>query len=239
MPLISHGSFDSFTGVADGPARTDGGVEGPQPFAVLREVTRALQPLPVTFASTPPPVSVGITGLSLTGGARAMLRGLLDPGADLHVLAWCWDLSGAPPEVLPTDDAERWRLTLRDGVRTAADGPLPLWTGRPVVGGLVTRVLLWQNGSGPVTAQVVEAMRHSRLAGTLAAVGGTGRTTITSAVMIREATAALGGELAPVLRAFCADYLDLFEGHFPATAGAEGEFAGYHSRISLGPVSRA
>jgi hypothetical protein len=239
VPLISHGSFDTFTGVTDGPARTEAGVEGPQPFAVLREVTRALQPLPVTFVTTPDPVAAGITGLSLTGGARAMLRGLLDPGADLHVLAWVWDLSGAPPVVLPGEDAKRWRLSLRDGVRTAADGPLPLWTGRPVVGGLVTRILLWQNGSGPVAGEVAEAMRHTRLASTLAAVGGTGRTTITSAVMIREAAGALGGELAPVLRALCADYLDLFEGHFPAGAEPGGTFTGYHSRIGVGTVSAA
>lgn len=236
MPLISHGSFDAFCGIAGGPASTEYEVTGPQPFAALREVTRALQPLPTTFVPSPRPVRTRIADITLTSGSRSMLRRVLDPDAGVQVMAWCWDLSGDPPAVVPADSTPAdWRLELAGTDRALAAGELPLWPGRQVVGGLAVRIILWQGTHPTLPAEVAEAVRHSRLASVLATIAGSGSTTITSAVMAREAAAGLGPEVAPVLRALCPDYVDFFEGFFPATGIPDGvsKFTGYHSRLVL------
>ncbi|MER7004845.1 hypothetical protein ABT297_17625 [Dactylosporangium sp. NPDC000555] len=220
MPLFSQGSFDAFRAVANGPASTQFGATGERSFAALRELTRQVQPVPVTFVRSAAPVRLELAALNLPASSHGMLRRVLDPAANIHVLAWCWDLSGRAPVVLPNADsaeAKRWRLDLTDGRRSLGES-LVLWSDQPVVAGLCVRVIVWEGEHARVPEEIGEAMRHSRLTAVLTGLPDPARTTITSAIMAREAAAGLGTDIAPVLRALCPDYVDLFEGFFPATS---------------------
>ncbi|GIE99535.1 hypothetical protein [Paractinoplanes rishiriensis] len=181
-----------------------------------------MQPVPVSFPASGDPVEVAIDELTLEPDSRCMVRRVLDPEADVQVLAWCWDLSGRPPVVRPDDPhgGGAWRLALAGPSRTTK-APLPLWHA-PVVGGLVVRVIVWEGRHPDLAAEIAEAMRHSALTAALAAVAPPAPTTVMSAMAVRGAAAALGTDIAPVLRALCPDYLDFFEAYLPATA-APGE----------------
>ncbi len=241
MPLISHGSLASFSAVASGAA-ADAGLAGVLPCAVLREAARSYQPVPLEFAPSQSPLRLAITSLSLAAPVRAMLPRLPERDAPLHVLVWYWDLSGRSPAVVPAGevDAKRWQLDLDGtGGRFLAEQALTMLPTSTVVGGLAVRVLLWQAGPDltPVAlaGAISDAMRHARLTDTLATVAGSGSRTVTAVSMVAEAAAALGPEVAPTLRLLCPDYLDFFEGFFPAAGlvGGVQAFHGYHSGLSL------
>jgi hypothetical protein len=239
MPLITHGSFDAFQAVASGAAATNYSLTEPLPLSTLREITRAVQPVPLSFVRSDGPVTVTIDSLILEPGSRSMVRRVLDADADLRVLAWCWDLSGDPPMVWPAADttdgdaaAETGRLDLVD-MRRVLRRPLPLWR-RPVVGGLTVRVIVWQGEHPDLAAEIAEAMRHSALAAALDAIGPPARTTVTSAMTVRGAAGGLGTDIAPVLRALCPDYIDFFEGFLPAGTGpTETVHQGFHGCLTV------
>lgn len=256
MPLISRGSFESLRAAATGPAADEFGLTEPQPFTVIREVTRALQPVPVRLAADDRPRGVTLERLRLTPGSRVMLRRVADPELPLHVLAWSWDLSGEPPLVTPAAEAEikDWAVPVSEGARLLGGAGLPLVPPRRAVGVQSVRVIVWQSDRGAdpagVTGDIREAMRHSKLASVLDALAGGARTTMMSVVGVREAAGELGREIAPVLRALVSDYVDLFEGFYPVAAhdqnagdadgteGAEGadgaeEFATYHTEVRV------
>ncbi|NUT97092.1 MAG: hypothetical protein HOY78_34230 [Saccharothrix sp.] len=239
MPLISSGSYDSFSAIASGPTATEYGLDDVQSFAVLREVTRPLQPVPLTFAATPHPCGLDLAGVRIGARCRVMMRAIEDPAAPLHVLAWWWDLGGGGPHVVGARDAEeekRWTLELDAGGNRVAAGPIPLVPPRTLSGGVALRVILWQTPvpASEVTAAVGEAMRHTKLNGVLDLLGG-GSTTMHTVGLVREAAAALGGEIAPVLRGLCTDYLDFFEGLYPTAALSDTEWTaeGYDSDLRV------
>jgi hypothetical protein len=241
VPLLSRGAFERFEATPSGPAADEYGLTGRQPFAVLREVTRELQPVPLKLAGTAEERPVLLGELKLTMGSRVMLRRIADPGTPLHILGWSWDLSGDPPLVAPGPDADlsRWRAPLTDGERRLVDGPLELVPPRRVVGCQSVRIILWQSDQGAdpaaVTAEVRAALRHSRLACLLDTLAAGAPTTTMTAVCVREAAGELGREIAPVLRALCSDYVDFFEGFYPVVDDTVrfDHFAGFHSELSL------
>jgi hypothetical protein len=241
MPLFSRGGFDQFEATASGPAADEFGLTGPHPFTVLREVTRALQPVPLKFASAAEHRAITLTRLRVTPGSRVMLRRVTDPNAPLHVLSWSWDLSGEPPLVgpLPSADLSKWSVPLH-GTDRVLESPLELVPSRRTVGCQSVRVILWQSDKGAdaatVTGEVREALRHSRLASVLETLAAGTPTTMITAVGVREAAGELGREIAPVLRALCSDYVDFFEGFYPPATDAAShteDITGFNSELSL------
>jgi hypothetical protein len=90
VPLISSDAYDRFSATAGGPAATEYGLDTVPPFAVLREVTRPLQPVPLTFAATGAPVGLDLADVHLSRRCRAMMRRTADPELPMHLLAWWW-----------------------------------------------------------------------------------------------------------------------------------------------------
>lgn len=241
MPLISRGAFDEFEATARGPAADEYGLTGPQPFTVLREITRELQPVPLMFTADTEAHGVTLTDLRLAMGSRVMLRRVADAEAPLNILCWSWDLSSRGLQVNPQPDADRahWTLPLHGSERRPAKAPLELVMPHKVVGCRSVRVILWQSDKdtdqGEVTHEVREALRHSRLASALSALSSGAPTTMMTAVGVREAAGELGREIAPVLRALCSDYVDFFEGFYPVVNGAvrTDRVTGFQSELSL------
>jgi hypothetical protein len=242
MPLLSRGCFEQVRATVTGPAADEYGLTGPQPFSVVREVTRMLQPVPLRFEETPMPVGVTITGLDLMAGSRVMLRRITDPDVPLHVLGWSWDLSGAGPAIVPGIDADtkEWTIGLSENARRLGEIGLALVPPRPIVGILAVRVILWQSDRGEdpaaLTEDIRDAFAHTRLNSVLSTLAVSPATMMTTA-NVREAAGELGREIAPVLRALCTDYVDFFEGFYPAVPytadnmnGLE-KFTGYHSQL--------
>ncbi|MDT8912353.1 hypothetical protein [Amycolatopsis sp. PS_44_ISF1] len=242
MPLISSGAYDRFSATASGPAATEYGLDDVQSFAVLREVTRPLQPVPLSFAATAEPVGLDLTEVHLTSGCRVMLRRVGDPELPLHVLAWWWDLGGGGPHVVGARDAAdepRWSLEVAaDGTRTGTT-ELPLVPPRRLVGGVAVRVILWQTTpavpAARITGEVEEAMRHTKLNGMLDLLRDRSGTSMHTVGLVREAATALGGEIAPVLRGLCTDYLDFYEGLYPVAelTAREWTVPGFHSGLRI------
>lgn len=214
---MSRGAFEGFEATATGPAADEYGLTDPQPFTVLREINRALQPVGMKFSATALPRAVTLTGFRMTDRAAVLLRRIADPATPLHVLCWSWDLGGDPIAV-----TAGWTLPLSGTERVLANQELELVPARRVVGCQMVRVILWQSDRGAsaefVTDEVRAALRHSRLANTLATLASAD-TTMMSAVAVREAAGELGREIAPVLRALCSDYLDLLAACYPAADG--------------------
>jgi hypothetical protein len=144
--------------------------------------------------------------------------------------------------VLPDTDADvsQWTIGLSEETRRLGEVELPLVPPRPVVGIMAVRTILWQSDKGAdpvtVTGDIREAFRHTRLSSVLDALDASPATMMT-AVNVREAAGELGREIAPLLRALCTDYVDFFEGFYPAIADATGRMiaterlTGYHSQL--------
>ena len=241
MPLISRGSLDRFTGVARDPQLLEQGLTGPRSFSVFREVTRAMQPVPLRLARSASPPRIELVDIRLDPDSRVMLRQVSAPDRPVYVLGWWWDLAGGGPVVVPPEPgAAECALKLDgDGIRRLAHPVTLSEPGRPVVGGLVVRVILWQGEQGTdparVTAEVAEAMRHSTLGGMLGMLASAADTTMATVIAVRQAAAALGPEIAPVLRALCTDYIDFFEGFYPAdeAVGDREPHEGFQSALAV------
>lgn len=242
MPLISSGAYDRFSATAGGPAATEYGLDTVQPFAVLREVTRPLQPVPLTFAATGTPVGLDLTDVHLSRQCHAMMRRTADPELPMHLLAWWWDLGGGGPHVVGArDEAEEklWSLEVDAEGTRSSHADLRIVPPRELVAGVAVRVILWQTTpaihAAQVTEEVEEAMRHTKLNGMLDLLRGLSGTSMHTVGLVREAAGALGGEIAPVLRGLCTDYLDFYEGLYPVAELTEDEWAvrGFHSGLRI------
>ncbi|WP_305787956.1 hypothetical protein [Symbioplanes lichenis] len=241
MPLITRGSLDRFTASATDPAVREQGLDGAHAFSVFREVTRRLQPVRLELARSAGVRSLRLSGLELRPESRVMLRGVADADRPVHLVGWWWDLAGGGPTVVPAPgEAKDWALRLDgDGVRRLSHPVRLADPGRAVTGGLTVRLIPWQAepGTDPeaLVAEVAEAMRHTTLAGALDMLGEASRVTMSTVIAVRQAASALGPEIAPVLRALCRDYIDLFEGFYPAAEPdtAMERHEGYQSVVTL------
>ncbi len=245
MALIQKGSFDSFSGMVVASERAKRpALAGLRTLRDIREATRAVQPAPIEFEVSSTPRGLALKSMKLTQGFEGILDDLFNPTNEVYFLAWAWDLSGAPVVDYPgaTGSPDRCIIPLQVGqIRQFLGAGIALFPARRVTAGLAVRIMIWESDQGArdfgkTLSEVANTIKASKLNNLLSLVSlATGATTATIA-LIKDAAIELADALGKILQANSDDYVDFYEGYYPAadpwTAGEE-THQGNASEIAL------
>ena len=237
MALIQHGSLDNFSATLASPVvATWPTLSGLRTLANLRESTRAIQPAPLAFDVSSTPRGLAIKSLKLTQGFEGFLGNLFNATNEVYFLAWSWDLSGTRA------NASNCILPLKVGqAREFLGAGVLLFPARQVTAGLATRIMLWESDQGArdfgkVMSEVAATIKSSELSNLLSLVSLATGGTIATVNLIKDAAIELADAVGRILQANSDDYVDFYEGYYPAadawTSGDE-QYQGYASEISL------
>lgn len=222
MALITSGSIRDFSVVPQAQSVEAPGIDN---FAVLAEVSREA---PVgTFA---PLVSGETRGLALHSlqlekAFRGFLTRLLGSDTDIYFLAWAWDLSGEPVTFYPgkVTDKGTCLIPLKGGeTREFIGQGVALFPPRRVAAGIALRVQIWESKKGArdfgeAMESVARNIQESKINSVLQLVAmGTGVTGAT-VTLVEEASLELAKIVGVVLKTVGDDYVDFYEGYFPAS----------------------
>lgn len=245
MALIQHGSMDDFSASVAAPVlATRPTLGGLRTLANLREATRTIQPVPLAFDVSSAPRGLALKSLKLTQGFDGFLGNIFNSTNEVYFLAWSWDLSGAPVVEYPGSNANASNCIIPLNVgqtREFLGAGVLLFPARQVTAGLATRIMLWESDQdtrdfGKAMSEVANTIKSSALNNLLSlvslATGATGATTS----LIKDAAIELADAIGKILQANSNDYVDFYEGYYPAAdAWAQGDerHQGHASEISL------
>lgn len=201
-------------------------VRGVDPLETLplrlsaRGVTADAPDAPVTLPVSKSPVALYLKSLRLLQDFDFALFG--NATDELYVAAVAWDLSGQPPIVFPSSQADAlkgvYSVEPSQEVRFIGDGLL-VWPQRPIVGGLYVRLLILENDDdvrniGQRLAQLRATVAQHELAGALAALAAGPTGVMINAVV--QAAASLAGVIGAVMQQDGDDLVALFDGTYGA-----------------------
>jgi hypothetical protein len=199
--------------------------------AALREDPAAEVPL---FES-PQPVSLYLRQLKLLKSFDWALFG--EAINELYVVGVAWDLSGAPPVVLPpaqvsAGDLKTYNLEKNEIVKFVGDG-LNLWPSRKIKGGLYVRLVVMESDSdvrtvGSQIAALHATVKNSTLTKALAGLAVASGVSAPMLAAVGAAADVLTGQLASTLQQNEDDLVALFDG----TYGAENVIASRSDRYT-------
>jgi len=245
MALIQKGSFDSFSAMIVASERAKRpALAGLRTLRDIREATRPVQPAPIEFEVSSTPRGLALKSLKLTQGFEGILDDLFNPTNEVYFLAWAWDLSGAPVVDYPgaTGSPDRCIIPLQVGqVREFLGAGIALFPARKVTAGLALRIMIWESDQGArdfgkTLSEVANTIKASKLNNLLSLISlATGVTTATIA-LIKDAAIELAYALGKILQANSDDYVDFYEGYYPAAepwTGGEEVHQGNASEIAL------
>lgn len=226
MPLKVNSSIDSLSVKPIVPSfatESTSAVAELNTLALAREASREVQPLALELQTSPEPRGLGLKSIRLDQGFEGFMQRIFNPRNELYVVALSWDFSGAPPVQHPThaDDPTTLIINAKVGqTRTFPGAGLPLFPARKVVGGLVTRIMLWESDQdirrfGTTMAQVADAIQSSELTTALKALAGTNPTTATIDLVATVALK-LTKVIGEILKNNSDDYVDYYEGFYPS-----------------------
>ena len=226
IALIQHGSFDCFSAAATARVQADRAAVGElRTFSALREATRDVQPVPIEFRASDTPRGLALKSIMLKKGFEGFLQNLFNQTNEVYFLCWAWDFSGNPPFVYPGLGATPQSCIIPmkvDHLREFLGAGLALFPSRTVTAGLAIRIMLWESDQGArdfgkTMNELANTVRTSELTNLLSlitmATGVTG-STITAAYM---AAGELTKAMSAILRANSDDYVDFYEGYYPAS----------------------
>jgi len=245
MAVIQRGSFDALSATLAPSARVSRpGLATLRTLSALREATRAVQPAPLEFDVSSGPRGFALKSLKLMQGFEGFLQILFDPTNEVYFLAWSWDLSGAPVVTYPgaTATAQSCIIPMRAGdVRQFLGAGIALFPAREVTAGLATRIMIWESDQGArdfgkAMSEVANTVKASKLNNLLSVISLAPAVTIATATLVKDAAIELADLIGKILQANSDDYVDFYEGYYPAAeewvAGDE-THQGYASEITL------
>ena len=245
MAIIRAGSLDDFSAVVTARERAVLPVLcGLDRFSVLRETTRSVQPVPIEFERSDSRRGLALKSLKLTEGFEGFLQGLLNPTNEVYFLSWAWDLSGKPIVQYPGAGATAQDCIIPLGVgkvRELLGAGIVLFPARTITAGLAVRIQLWESDQGArdfgkAMSEVANTIKASDLSNLLELTSMATGVTGTTIALIAEASLELAKAIGKILQANSDDYVDFYEGYFPAadewSKGHE-TYQGYASEITL------
>ena len=246
MAVIKHGSFDNFSATVRAEERESrAALNELRTFSLLRETTRDIQPVPVEFGISNPPRGLALKSIKLTQGFEGFFQSLLNKENEVYFLSWAWDFSGNPPELYPGVGVktENCIIPLKtDQEREFLGAGILLFPPKFITAGLAIRIHLWESNHkvrdlGKTIQEVVNVIKTSELNNHLSLISvATGLITGTTIDIIKNAAPKLAEAIDKILQANSDDYVDLYEGYYPAavpwTTGDE-IHRGHASEITL------
>lgn len=231
MAIITTGSFADFS---MSPADFSIGSipdHRPSPTAAREEEATAsveghlLPAEQLKFAASAESRGLAVASLRLEKGFQNFLARLLRKTSDIYFLAWCWDMSGQPMTTYPGEGAAPASVLIpmvAGSVREFIGAGAVIFPARPVVAGLAVRMQIWESAHGvrefgakmTTVADAVESSRLNSLLTTIAMATGVAAATV---ALIERAALELAAAVGGVLEAGSDEYVDFYEGYFPAT----------------------
>ena len=246
MALIQAGNFHDLSVVARPEAAEE--LDQVDTFSVLSEVSREVPAESFDFLQSSRPRGLALHSLRLEKGFQGFIKRLFNATSEVYFLAWAWDFSGQPPVFYPgaVADSGTALIPMKGGeLREFVGAGIVLFPARPVTAGLALRLQVWESEKGTrdfgktmetVSRTIQESELNTVL--TLLAVA-TGATTATID-LVWKASLELAGAIGKVLQATSDDYVDYYEGYFPAADDWVPEkqaYSGHTSAITLQRLS--
>jgi hypothetical protein len=222
MALITSGSIRDFSVELQTPSAGAPEIEN---FAVLAEVSRGVPANTFAALVSPETRGLGLQSLRLDEGFQGFLTRLLGRDTDIYFLAWAWDLSGQPVAFYPgkVTDKTTCLIPLKGGQSREFIGQgVALFPPRRVAAGIALRIQIWESKKGirdfgEAMDSVARNIQESKINSVLQLVAmGTGVTGAT-VTLVEEASLELAKIVGAVLKTVGDDYVDFYEGYFPAS----------------------
>jgi hypothetical protein len=213
-------------------------------FGVLAEVTREAPAEVFRLAVSPEPRGLAVASLRLEKGFQNFLARVLHKTSDVYFLTWCWDMSGGPASLYPGSvaDPAGALIPMKGGeLREFIGAGAVLFPARPVTAGLAMRMQIWESAQGvrqfgQTMSAVAQTIQQSRLNSLLTLVATATGVATTTIALVEQAALELGRVIGDILKASSDDYVDFYEGYFPASQPwTDGQMAykGHASEIVL------
>lgn len=225
MALIQRGSFDTFSARVDQNALLSHPALGAfHTLAAVREATRSVQPATLEFTVSSAARGLALKSLLLSKGFEGILQGLFNPEHKVYFLAWAWDLSGAPVVEYPgaAASAATCLIPLKVGqLREFMGAGIALFPARKITAGLAIRIMIWESDQdvrdfGKAMSEVASAVKASDLNNILSLVGAMAGATSATVNLVKNAAIELADVIGKILQANSDDYVDFYEGYYPA-----------------------
>ena len=164
--------------------------------------------------------------------------------SELYFVAWTWDFSGQPINQYPGAGVAAGSVLIPMTVGTIREFigvGINLFPQRIVSGGIAVRIQVWESDKdiqnfGKAMSETADAIKKSELSNLLAAISLATGGAVASIAVIERASLELAGAIGTILKTNGDDYVDLFEGYYPApknwTTGDE-KYKGNASVITL------
>lgn len=219
MALINHGLLDALVDVSNLRSADEGATRGFEQTFSLTTSSRKR--------------GLALKSLRLGDGFGSLLARIFDPSHHVFFVAWGWDLSGAPPFEYPGLGVAQDTviIPLKAGtMREFLGAGALLFPARQLTGGLAVRIMVWESDKaardfGAKMTKVSEALRKSALTNVLSGISLATGVTGATVTLAANAAIELAGIVGNVLKEDGDNYVDFYEGYYPAehpwTAGDE------------------
>lgn len=182
--------------------------------------------------------------LKLNKNFETFIGGIFDKTNEVYFLAWAYDLSGEPISFYPGEgfQAKDVIIPIKAGhIREFLGAGINLFAKRRIRGGISLRIQIFESDEkartlGETLQQTSKKIQDSKLNNLLTAIGTVTNVPGATITLIKEAALELTNIIGIVLGANGDEYVDLFEGYYPAddswTIGTE-THSGLGAEITL------
>lgn len=245
MALIKVGSINDFSVCAKPDVLLRrGALRCIGRFNELEAASLTIEPDSFELSLSPDERGITLKNITLREGFEGFLANLFDATQEVYFVAWAWDLSGEKINYYPGEgiEAKDVIIPMKVGrLREFIGEGINLFPKRKVKGGIALRIQLWECDQnmrtfGKVVGDIANMMQNSQLGQLLHLIATATGVTASTISLIKDAAIELGKVVSHILQANGDDYVDFFEGYYPATSEwspGDESYEGNSSMITL------